>query len=183
MVALLAACGGFLVAVVWMDLIFDVQVLRHSRASGPLHEPVLASIAGYYRRATTDSAPMSRLIAAAMAVAVLGSLYRLFTGEGALALRVISLARRLELLQRFPNLPITILNELLIAAIRCQRLSQGEYVFGPIIANQRFSDYRFTRRDALVAQLRQDVGVPLSRQDGIDNGKPSLSRDVADDVM
>ena len=25
--ALLAACGGFLAAVLWMDLIFDVQVL------------------------------------------------------------------------------------------------------------------------------------------------------------
>jgi hypothetical protein len=83
--ALLAACGGFLVAVVWMDLIFDVQVLRHARASGPLPEPVLASIAGYYRRATTDSRPMSRLIAAAMGVAVLGSLYRLVAGDGSLA--------------------------------------------------------------------------------------------------
>ena len=91
MVTLLAACGGFLVAVVWMDLIFDVQVLRHARASGPLPEPMLASIAGYYRRATTDSRPMSRLITAAMAVAVLGSLYRLFAAEGALALRVLSL--------------------------------------------------------------------------------------------
>jgi hypothetical protein len=25
----LAACGGFLLAVLWMDLMFDVQVLRH----------------------------------------------------------------------------------------------------------------------------------------------------------
>ena len=75
-----------------MDLIFDVQVLRHARASGPVPESMLASIAGYYRRATTDSRPMSRLIAAVMATAVLGSLYRLFVGEGALALRVASLA-------------------------------------------------------------------------------------------
>ena len=44
--ALLAACGGFLLAVLWMDLIFDVQVLGHRRADGPLPEPVLASIAG-----------------------------------------------------------------------------------------------------------------------------------------
>jgi len=65
--ALLAACGGFLLAVLWMDLIFDVQVLRHRNVSEPLPEPVLASIAAYYRRATTDSAPMSRLIAAVMA--------------------------------------------------------------------------------------------------------------------
>jgi uncharacterized membrane protein YfcA len=90
--ALLAACGGFLVAVVWMDLIFDVQVLRHARAHGPLPEPVLASIAGYYRRATTDSRPMSRLIAAAMAVAVFGSLYRLVASDGALAARAAAFA-------------------------------------------------------------------------------------------
>ena len=90
--ALLAACGGFLAAILWMDLIFDVQVLRHARASGPLPEPVLASISAYYRRATTDSQPMSRLIAAAMAVAVLGSLYRLVAGDGALVPRATSLA-------------------------------------------------------------------------------------------
>ena len=32
--ALLAACGGFLLAVLWMDLIFDTQVLGHRRADG-----------------------------------------------------------------------------------------------------------------------------------------------------
>jgi uncharacterized membrane protein YfcA len=108
--ALLAACGGFLVAVVWMDLIFDVQVLRHARASGPLPEPVLASIAAYYRRATTDSRPMSRLIAAAMAIAVFGSLYRLVLGggDGALALRLAAFAlctapAALAMLRVLPN--------------------------------------------------------------------------------
>lgn len=91
-----------------MDLIFDVQVLRHARASGPLPEPVLASIAGYYRRATTDSRPMSRLIAAAMGVAVLGSLFRLVAGDGSLALRSVALAlctapAALALLRVVPN--------------------------------------------------------------------------------
>lgn len=85
MSALLAACGGFLLAVLWMDLIFDVQVLGKR---GALPEPVLASIAGYYRRATTDSYPMSRLIAAVMGVAAVGSLVHVFTGTDALALRV-----------------------------------------------------------------------------------------------
>src|SRR5262249_22775929 len=42
--------GGFLLAVLWMDLMFDVQVLRHRRDRGDLPEDVLASIAGYYRR-------------------------------------------------------------------------------------------------------------------------------------
>jgi hypothetical protein len=93
------------------------------------------------------------------------------------------LARRLELLQRSPNLSITVLNEFLVAAIGCQRLSQSEYVFGPVITNQRFGDDRFARLDALVAQFCQDIRVSLSRQDSLDNGKSGLSRDVADDVM
>jgi hypothetical protein len=67
---LLPACLGFLLAVLWMDLMFDVQVLRHR---GPVPEPVLASIAAYYRRVTTEAAPMSHLIAAVM-VTGLGAL-------------------------------------------------------------------------------------------------------------
>jgi hypothetical protein len=63
---LLTACSGFLLAVLWMDLIFDVQVLGHRGAVHELPEPVLASIAGYYHRATTTSRPMSRLIALVM---------------------------------------------------------------------------------------------------------------------
>ena len=64
---ILAACGGFLLAVLWMDLMFDVQVRGNS---GDLPEPVLASIAGYYRRVTTDAWPMGAAIASAMALAV-----------------------------------------------------------------------------------------------------------------
>lgn len=75
-----------------MDLIFDLQVRGHRAAGASLPEPVLASIAGYYRRATTDSRPMGRLIAVAMAIAVLGSLLRLFRGDGAFALRATALA-------------------------------------------------------------------------------------------
>ncbi|VAZ84032.1 hypothetical protein LAUMK42_02851 [Mycobacterium persicum] len=70
---LLTACGGFLLAVLWMDLIFDIQVLRYRHTSDQLPEPVLASIAGYYHRATTTSRPMSRLIALVMVILV-GSL-------------------------------------------------------------------------------------------------------------
>ena len=70
---MLTACGGFLLAVLWMDLIFDVQVLGRRSAGDELPEPVLASIAGYYHRATTTSRPMSRLIALVMVV-LLGGL-------------------------------------------------------------------------------------------------------------
>src|SRR5215471_4283717 len=68
----LAACGGFLLAVLWFDLMFDVQVLRHPE--GPLPPLVLVSIASYYRRVTTDAVPMTHLVAVVMLVAVAGSL-------------------------------------------------------------------------------------------------------------
>jgi hypothetical protein len=64
-----AATGvGFLLSVLWFDLMFDVQVRRH-------HEPVLPadvrdSIAAYYRRVTTTARPMNRLVALAMLVTV-----------------------------------------------------------------------------------------------------------------
>ncbi|MDP7701874.1 hypothetical protein [Mycobacterium sp. TY815] len=71
MAPLLTACSGFLLAVLWMDLIFDVQTIGHA---GPeLPETVLESVASYYRRATTTSQPMSRLIAVVMVI-LLGSL-------------------------------------------------------------------------------------------------------------
>lgn len=62
-----AAGAGFLLAVLWMDLMFDVQVLRRG------DEARVESIATYYRRVTTDAQPMGRLIALVM-VALLGAL-------------------------------------------------------------------------------------------------------------
>src|ERR1700758_3961787 len=63
---LLTACSGFLFAVLWMDLIFDTQVLGHRDTGEELPESVLASIAGDYHRATTTSQQMGRLIALEM---------------------------------------------------------------------------------------------------------------------
>ena len=78
--SVLTACSGFLVAVLWMDLIFDTQVLAH-RGGDELPEPVLASIAGYYHRATTTSRPMSHLIAVVMVI-LLGALtFRAMRGD------------------------------------------------------------------------------------------------------
>lgn len=68
--ALLAACGGFLVSTLWFDLMFDVQAAEHA---GALPETVRASIAGYYRRVTTDAHPMQRLVGAVMLVTVAGA--------------------------------------------------------------------------------------------------------------
>jgi hypothetical protein len=70
---LLAACAGFLVGVLWMDLMFDVQALR---APVEMPEAALASIAAYYRRVTTDAWPMGPVIACVMVVAVLAALWQ-----------------------------------------------------------------------------------------------------------
>jgi len=77
--AAVTAGAGFLLAVLWFDLMFDVQVLRHREGDVP--EPVLASIAGYYRRVTTEARPMNRLVAAAMLVTVGVLIARLVDGS------------------------------------------------------------------------------------------------------
>jgi hypothetical protein len=61
MVPLTTAGAGFLLAVLWFDLMFDVQALRAGDSDLP--EPVLASIAAYYARVTTLARPMNRLVA------------------------------------------------------------------------------------------------------------------------
>jgi len=75
MARLLAACGGFLLAVLWMDLMFDVQATRLTGVPAA-DAAALQSIAGYYRRVTTDAFPMNRLIGAVMIVTVLASAWR-----------------------------------------------------------------------------------------------------------
>ena len=52
MSAFVTAGAGFLLAVLWFDLMFDVQVLGGAR-DRELPEEMLASVAGYYRRVTT----------------------------------------------------------------------------------------------------------------------------------
>ena len=58
--------GGFLVAVLWMDLMFDVLALRQ-RGDHDIPELDLALVAAYYRRVTTTASPMGYLISAVMA--------------------------------------------------------------------------------------------------------------------
>jgi hypothetical protein len=61
-----AAGAGFLLAVLWFDLMFDVQTRKHGGEVLPA--PVLASISAYYRRVTTEAYPMNRLVALVMVV-------------------------------------------------------------------------------------------------------------------
>lgn len=71
---ILTLCGGFLLAVLWMDLMFDVQVLRHRDGARALPEEVLSSIAAYYRRVTTLARPMNHAVGLAMLGALLALL-------------------------------------------------------------------------------------------------------------
>jgi hypothetical protein len=59
-----AAGAGFLLAVLWFDLMFDVQTRKHP--GDVLPPEVLASISAYYRRVTTEAYPMNRLVAVVM---------------------------------------------------------------------------------------------------------------------
>jgi hypothetical protein len=62
---IIAACAAFLLAVLWFDLMFDVQVARH-RTAPTVPDDVLSSIAAYYRRVTTTASPMGRLVGLVM---------------------------------------------------------------------------------------------------------------------
>jgi hypothetical protein len=64
--AFVAGGAGFLLAVLWFDLMFDVQMLRAPEPSSAAAESRVASIAGYYARVTTAARPMNRLISVAM---------------------------------------------------------------------------------------------------------------------
>lgn len=64
MSAFVTAGAGFLLAVLWFDLMFDVQALGHDARELP--DERLSSIAAYYARVTTAARPMNRLIAAVM---------------------------------------------------------------------------------------------------------------------
>jgi hypothetical protein len=108
---IIAAGAGFLIAVLWFDLMFDVQVLHHRRAPD-VPETVLDSISAYYRRVTTTASPMGRLVGTvmlALLVALIAqaaradvsawvsvvSITAALVGFGLAGLRVLGRARRL----------------------------------------------------------------------------------------
>jgi hypothetical protein len=80
--AFVTAGAGFLLAVLWFDLMFDVQTLGHGDRALP--EQTLASIAGYYRRVTTTARPMNRLIAAVMLATLAAIIVEIARGQSPL---------------------------------------------------------------------------------------------------
>lgn len=77
--AVSTAGGGFLLAVLWFDLMFDVQVL--GQGSGLLADATLASISAYYARVTTGSWPMGSLLVIVMLVTIASVAYRIYAGR------------------------------------------------------------------------------------------------------
>lgn len=67
----LGAGAGFLLAVLWFDLMFDVQARRLDDPDGDAR---LASIADYYRRVTIEAFPANRLVATVMLITIGGTL-------------------------------------------------------------------------------------------------------------
>jgi hypothetical protein len=84
-----AAGAAFLIAVLWFDLMFDVQVWR---AGDPLPEHVLASIRTYYARVTTQARPMGSLVSLVMLLTVAAIIAELVAGRTPLWLAWPSLA-------------------------------------------------------------------------------------------
>jgi hypothetical protein len=76
-----AAGAGFLLAVLWFDLMFDVQCRKHT---GEVLPPeVRSSISAYYRRVTTDAYPMNRLVALVMLLTLAAICAEIAQGENA----------------------------------------------------------------------------------------------------
>jgi hypothetical protein len=73
-----AAGAGFLLAVLWFDLMFDVQTRKN--AGNPLPPQVLASISAYYRRVTTEAYPMNRLVALVMVLTLVAICAQIIEG-------------------------------------------------------------------------------------------------------
>ncbi|MEO6027340.1 MAG: hypothetical protein ABIR79_10790 [Candidatus Binatia bacterium] len=67
---LLGAGGGFLAAVLWFDLMFDVQALRLDEPDGDAR---LTSMADYYRRVTIEAFPAGHMVATVMLLTITGS--------------------------------------------------------------------------------------------------------------
>lgn len=80
MSAFASAGMGFLLAVIWFDLMHDVQVRGQVGAEAP--EPVLASIAGYYARVTTGARPMNRLVAIVMLATLIALVVQVVDAPG-----------------------------------------------------------------------------------------------------
>jgi hypothetical protein len=90
LVPVITAATGFLIAVLWFDLMFDVQVWRHRR-SPHVAEEALDSIARYYRRVTTTASPMGRLVGLTMLLLLVALIVQAISGDEPLWVSIVSI--------------------------------------------------------------------------------------------
>jgi hypothetical protein len=77
--AFVTAGAGFLLAVLWFDLMFDVQVRGHRGTDIP--PQALTSIGAYYRRVTTAARPMNRFVGLVMIATIVAIAVQLAFGD------------------------------------------------------------------------------------------------------
>jgi hypothetical protein len=102
---MLGAGAGFLLAVLWFDLMFDVQARRLDDAGGDAR---LTSIADYYRRVTIEAYPANWLVATVMLITIAGSLAQVVRapagrGRALLALLFVAAPVGLAAMRVLPN--------------------------------------------------------------------------------
>ena len=90
MAEIITAGAGFLIAVLWFDLMFDVQVLPY-RSAPEVPEQVLDSISAYYRRVTTTASPMGRLVGLVMAVLLVSLVAQAAIGDAPVWVSAVSI--------------------------------------------------------------------------------------------
>jgi hypothetical protein len=86
---IVAAGAGFLAAVLWFDLMFDVQARR---GGDQVAAEALASISTYYRRVTTEARPMPQLIIVVMLSVLAATVAEIVRGEAWLGLASLACA-------------------------------------------------------------------------------------------
>jgi hypothetical protein len=91
---IIPAGAGFLISVLWFDLMFDVQVLSHRRAP-QVPESVLDSISAYYHRVTETASPMGRLVAVVMLTLLVSLIVQAARGDVSAWVSVVSIAAAL----------------------------------------------------------------------------------------
>lgn len=87
-----AAGAGFLISVLWFDLMFDVQAGRPGEV---LPADVLGSISAYYRRVTIEASPMGRAVSLVMLMTVAAIVAGLALGQTRWWVAALSLAAAL----------------------------------------------------------------------------------------
>jgi hypothetical protein len=90
---IIPAGAGFLISVLWFDLMFDVQLIPHRRAP-KVPASVLDSIAAYYHR-VTETAPMGRLVAIVMLTILVALIVQAARADVAIWVTVVSIAAAL----------------------------------------------------------------------------------------